>query len=84
MLPPPPVGPPRVLVPGVPGHGVNALGSFLAAPMGPRPARPHSDARDRAKAIMGIRPPAPLGQGRVGKTRTVSDLFRRLPRLPQM
>jgi len=87
IMPPPPPGampggPPRGLMPGVPGHGVNALASFLTAPMGPRPARPHSDARNQAKAMMGIRPPAPLGQGRVGKTRNVSDLFRRLPRLP--
>jgi hypothetical protein len=76
--------PPR-FVPGVPGAGVNALARLLGPPTGPRgagPARPHSDARNRAKAVLGIRPPAPLGQGRVGKTRGMADLFRGLPRLP--
>jgi hypothetical protein len=90
MLPPgpppgaPPMVPPR-FVPGVPGAGVNALARLLGPPTGPRgggPARPHSDARNRAKAVLGIRPPAPLGQGRVGKTRGMADLFRGLPRLP--
>jgi hypothetical protein len=85
MPPPgPPVGaPPGGFVPGVPGAGVNALARLLGPPTGPLPARPHSDARNRAKAVLGIRPPAPLGQGRVGKTRGLADLFRGLPRLPR-
>jgi hypothetical protein len=33
--------------------------------------------------MLGMRPPAPMGQGRVGKTRDMGDLFRRLPRLPK-
>jgi len=85
--PPPMVGPPPgPFMPGVPGAGVNALARLLGPSTGPRgggPVRPHSDARNRAKALLGIRPPAPLGQGRVGKTRNVSDLFRGLPRLPR-
>src|SRR5262245_26688625 len=85
-LPPPPIAAPAAInpaayTPGVPGQGINAL----ARAVGPTPKlpKPHSDARDRAKALMGIRPPAPLGQGRVGKTRNIADLFRRLPRLPR-
>ena len=85
-MPPPPVAAPAAInpaayTPGVPGQGVNAL----ARAVGPTPKlpKPHSDARDRAKALMGIRPVAPLGQGRVGTTRNIADLFRRLPRLPR-
>jgi hypothetical protein len=84
---PPPGPPPGGFAPGVPGAGVNALARLLGPPTGPRgggPARPHSDARDRAKAALGIRMPAPLGQGRLGKTRNVADLFRGLPRLPKV
>jgi hypothetical protein len=40
-------------------------------------------ARAGAQAALGMRPPAPLGQGRIGTTRDVADLFRRLPRLPR-
>jgi len=76
---PPPL-PPQQFMPGVPGAGVNALASRIAPSEAPRP---HSDARDKAKTVMGLRPPAPLGQGRIGKTRGLADLFRRLPRLPQ-
>jgi len=84
MAPPPPL-PPQGFMPGVPGAGVNALARLLGPPTGPRgPARPHSDARDRAKTLLGVRPPAPLGQGRIGKTRNLADLFRRLPRTPGM
>jgi len=85
-MPPPPVAAPAAInpaayTPGVPGQGINAL----ARAVGPTPKlpKPHSDARDRAKALMGIRPPAPMGQGRVGSTRNLADLFRRLPRLPR-
>src|SRR5215470_1361496 len=82
---PPPLPPvaPQGFMPGVPGAGVNALARLLGPPTGPRPARPHSDDRNKAKALLGMRPPAPLGQGRVGKTRGLADLFRGLPRLPQ-
>src|SRR5215475_412629 len=85
MSPPPVAAPaainPAAYTPGVPGQGVNAL----ARAVGPTPKlpKPHSDARDRAKALMGIRPVAPLGQGRIGTTRNIADLFRRLPRLPR-
>jgi len=85
-MPPPPVAAPAAInpaayTPGVPGQGINAL----ARAVGPTPKlpKPHSDARDRAKALMGIRPPAPMGQGRIGTTRNLADLFRRLPRLPR-
>src|SRR5262245_14317692 len=81
---PPPMGPPPLppqqFMPGVPGAGINALASRIAPSEAPRP---HSDARGKAKALLGMRPPAPLGQGRVGKTRGLADLFRGLPRLPQ-
>jgi hypothetical protein len=77
ILPPPPGG----FAPGVPGRGVNALARQVGAT--PKLPKPHSDARNRAKALMGIRPPAPFGQGRIGDTRNISDLFRRLPRLPR-
>jgi len=81
-LPVPPGGPPPPpYVAGVPNAGINELASRVGPDFGA--TRPHSDSRDRAKALMGIRPPAPLGQGRVGKTRTLSDLFRGLPRLPR-
>jgi hypothetical protein len=80
---PPPAPPPQGFMPGVPGAGINALARLLGPATGPRPERPHSDARDKAKAALGMRPPAPLGQGRIGKTRNVADLFRRLPRLPR-
>ncbi len=64
--------------------GVNALAREVGPNYsGPRPPRPHSEARTRAKTLMGIRPPAPLGQGRIGKTRGIADLFRGLPRLPR-
>jgi hypothetical protein len=82
MAPPGPVGP-QGFMPGVPGAGVNALARLLGPATGPRPARPHSDDRNKAKAMLGMRPPAPLGQGRIGKTRNLADLFKRLPRLPQ-
>jgi hypothetical protein len=68
-------------MPGVPNAGVNALAARVGPDFGA--TRPHSDSRARAKAIMGIRMPAPLGQGRLGKTRHVADLFRGLPRLPK-
>jgi len=74
-------GPAAGYVPGVPGRGINAL----ARRLGPTPKlpKPHSDARNRAKAMLGIRLPSPLGPGRIGSTRSTSDLFRRLPRLPR-
>src|SRR5215468_48438 len=86
MPPPLPVGPggppPPPYIAGVPNAGINELASRLRGPDFGAP-RPHSGSRDRAKALMGIRPPAPLGQGRVGKTRGLADLFRGLPRLPR-
>jgi len=81
-LPVPPGGPPPPpYIAGVPGAGVNALAAQVGPDFGAK--RPHSDSRTRAKALMGIRPPAPLGQGRIGKTRNLADLFRGLPRLPR-
>jgi len=84
MPPPLPVGPggppPPPYIAGVPNAGINELASRLRGPDFGAP-RPHSGSRDRAKALMGIRPPAPLGQGRIGKTRGLADLFRGLPRL---
>src|SRR5499426_1222822 len=79
IVPPAPLG--GGYMPGVARRGVNEL----ARQVGGRPKlpKPHSDARDRAKSLLGIRAPAPLGQGRVGTTRNISDLFRRLPRLPR-
>jgi hypothetical protein len=77
ILPPPPAA----FAPGVPGRGINQLARQVGGT--PKLPKPHSDARNRAKALMGIRPPAPLGQGRIGDTRNLSDLFRRLPRLPR-
>ena len=86
MPPPLPVAPggppPPPYIAGVPNAGINELASRLRGPDFGAP-RPHSGSRDRAKALMGIRPPAPLGQGRIGKTRTLADLFRGLPRLPR-
>jgi len=86
MPPPLPVGPggppPPPYIAGVPNAGINELASRLRGPDFGAP-RPHSGSRDRAKALMGIRPPAPLGQGRIGTTRNLSDLFRRLPRFPR-
>ena len=81
MGPPPP--PPQQFIPGVPGAGINALARQLPRGGSYGEKRPHSDARDTAKTLLGMRPPAPLGQGRVGKTRGLADLFRGLPRLPQ-
>jgi hypothetical protein len=78
---PPPGGPPPPYIPGVPNAGINALAARVGPDFGA--ARPHSDSRNRAKALMGMRMPAPLGQGRIGKTRNVADLFRGLPRLPK-
>src|SRR5262249_34370204 len=79
IVPPAPLG--GGYMPGVARRGVNEL----ARQVGGRPKlpKPHSDARDRAKALMGIRQPSPLGPGRIGSTRNISDLFRRLPRLPR-
>ena len=78
ILPPPP----GMFAPGAPGQGINQLARQVGGK--PKLPKPHSDARDRAKALMGIRPPAPLGQGRLGATRNLSPtLFRRLPRLPR-
>src|SRR5499427_4857143 len=84
-LPSPPGGPPPPpYIAGIPGMGVNTLAREVGPNYTvPRPERPHSDARTRAKALMGLRPPAPLGQGRSGKTRGIGDLFRGLPRLPR-
>jgi hypothetical protein len=87
---PPPVGAiggPAPFPGATPNQGINTLGRRI----GPTPPRlpgaplfkPHSGARDKAKTLLGIRPPAPLGQGRIGSSRNVSDLFRRLPRLPR-
>jgi hypothetical protein len=87
---PPPVGAiggPPPYMGATPNQGINTLGRRI----GPTPPqvpgtplfKPHSGARNKAKALLGLRPPAPLGQGRVGTTGTVSDLFRRLPRLPR-
>jgi hypothetical protein len=87
---PPPVGaiggPPPFLG-ATPNRGINTMGRRI----GPTPPqvpgtplfKPHSGARDKAKNLLGLRPPAPLGQGRVGKTANIADLFRRLPRLPR-
>lgn len=87
---PPPVGAiggPPPFAGATPNRGINTLGRRI----GPTPPqtpgtplfKPHSGARNKAKAILGIRPPAPLGQGRVGTTGNIADLFRRLPRLPR-
>lgn len=80
-MPPPPGGP---LPP--PPAPTGPLGSPGA---GPPPAAPAARLAAVPKrrgggmaAALGLRPPAPLGQGRVGKTRDLGDLFRRLPRLP--
>jgi hypothetical protein len=74
---PPPPGPPPGLPPGLPPLG----------PGGPPPGPPLGAAPRRGggglAAALGMRPAAPLGQGRVGKTRDLSDVFRRLPRLPR-
>jgi hypothetical protein len=93
---PPPGAPPGVSAMGgappggYPNLGINQLARQLA-PGGP--FKPHSDVRGKAggalgmragiNAALGMRPPAPLGQGRVGTTRNIADLFRRLPRLPR-
>lgn len=88
---PPGVGPMGGAPPGgYPTLGINALARQLA-PGGP--FKPHSGVRAKAgqalgqragiNAALGMRPPAPLGQGRVGTTRNIADLFRRLPRLPR-
>ena len=50
---------------------------------GPPPGPPPGPPGGAAAAVLGMRPAAPLGQGRVGKTRDLGDLFRRLPRLPK-
>jgi len=87
---PPPVGAiggPPPFAGATPNRGINTLGRRI----GPTPEqvpgtplfKPHSGARNKAKAMLGLRPPAPLGQGRVGKTANIADLFRRLPRLPR-
>src|SRR5262252_981708 len=87
---PPPVGAiggPPPYIGATPNQGINTLGRRI----GPTPPqvpgtplfKPHSGARNKAKTLLGIRPPAPLGQGRVGTTGNVADLFRRLPRLPR-
>ena len=87
---PPPVGAiggPPPFAGATPNRGINTLGRRI----GPTPQqipgtplfKPHSGARNKAKAMLGLRPPAPLGQGRIGQTRNVADLFRRLPRLPR-
>ena len=87
---PPPVGAiggPPPFAGATPNRGINTLGRRI----GPTPQqipgtplfKPHSGARNKAKAMLGIRPPAPLGQGRVGTTGNIADLFRRLPRLPR-
>jgi hypothetical protein len=52
-------------------------------PIGPPPKRAGGGGKGLAAAL-GMRPPAPMGQGRVGKTRDMGDLFRRLPRLPKL
>lgn len=93
---PPPGAPPGVgPMGGAPPGGYANLGiNQLARQLAPAgPFKPHSDVRAKAgrslgmqagmNAALGMRPPAPLGQGRVGSTRNVSDLFRRLPRLPR-
>jgi hypothetical protein len=71
-LPPGPGGPPPPAPLGPP-----------PAPIGPPPKRAGGGGKGLAAAL-GMRPPAPLGQGRVGKTRDMGDLFRRLPRLPKL
>lgn len=97
MPPMPPPGAPPGVGPmgGAPPGGYANLGiNQLARQMAPGgPFKPHSDVRAKAgrmlgaragmQAALGMRPPAPLGQGRIGSTRNVSDLFRRLPRLPR-
>jgi hypothetical protein len=76
----PPGGPP----PAPPGAGGPVLP--VPGPLGAPAARlagvPRRGGGGAAAAMLGLRPPAPLGQGRVGKTRDMGDLFRRLPRLP--
>src|SRR5262245_50010997 len=77
MPPPPGGGPPPPAGPlGGPG-----VGSPPAAPAARLAAVPRRRGGGMAAAL-GLRPPAPLGQGRVGHTRDLGDLFRRLPRMP--
>jgi hypothetical protein len=72
--PPPPMGPP-------PPSPLAALAPLLAPALGPLLAGP----RRRTPANpLGLRPPAPLGQGRIGKTRDIADVLRQLPRLPRL
>jgi hypothetical protein len=75
-LPPPPGG-----LPGLPGGGLPGPLPGGPGPLGPPPPPPAPGGG--APAALGMRPSAPLGQGRVGKTRDLGDLFRRLPRLPK-
>jgi hypothetical protein len=72
---PPPPGPPGGMGPPPPGP--------VFPPIGPPPTRAGGPGKGLAAAL-GMRPPAPMGQGRIGKTRDMGDLFRRLPRLPKL
>jgi hypothetical protein len=78
-LPPPPGGLPGLQAGGLPGPLPGGPG-----PLGPPPGPPPPAPGGGASAALGMRPAAPLGQGRVGKTRGLDDLFRRLPRLPKL
>jgi hypothetical protein len=76
----PPGGPPPA--PPGPGGPVLPVPGPLGAPAARLAGVPRRGGGGAAAAMLGLRPPAPLGQGRVGKTRDLGDLFRRLPRLP--
>jgi hypothetical protein len=78
----PPGGPPPA--PPGPGGPVLPVPGPLGAPAARLAGVPRRGGGGAAAAMLGLRPPAPLGQGRVGKTRDLGDLFRRLPRLPRL
>jgi hypothetical protein len=71
------------LLPGAPPPGPPMGAPPLGAGPPPAAGPPRGGGGGGLAAALGMRPPAPLGQGRVGKTRDMGDLFRRLPRLPR-
>jgi hypothetical protein len=79
----PPGLPPPGGLPGLPGGLGPPPGGPGPLGAGPPPGPPPGPPGGGAAAVLGMRPAAPLGQGRVGKTRDLGDLFRRLPRLPK-
>jgi hypothetical protein len=89
-LGPGPAGAPPGLPGGLPPGGPLGAGPPPGPPLPPGPPPPLTAGPRRGggggglAAALGMRPAAPLGQGRVGKTRDLSDVFRRLPRLPRL